>query len=196
MTPSNPSPASSNEPEAAEVSEERVRALIDLFSEGARLDSKADTRACLEQFLSLRLTAKALYMAARWKSDRLSDDEEIALWTALRDALGLEPGTSTRALDGGLRCRPVAEVETRPDHVLASYLEHSIIDAKGGPCWISTHVAQSLREIALRTRPVSVDKLELHSLDYAIRVLEMEGVYDVTVTRLTDLRERLREGAK
>jgi hypothetical protein len=48
----------------------------------------------------------------------------------------------------------------------------------------------------LRTRPVSMDKLELHSLDYAIRALQMEGGYDVTVTRLTALRERLREGAK
>jgi hypothetical protein len=60
-----------------------------------------------------------------------------------------------------LRCRPVAEVDARPDYVLASYLEHSIIDAKGGPCWISTHVAQSLREIVLRTRPVSARLLEL-----------------------------------
>jgi hypothetical protein len=38
----------------------------------------------------------------------------------------------------------------RPDYVLTSYIEASIIDANGGPCWISTHVARSLLEILRR----------------------------------------------
>jgi hypothetical protein len=85
-----------------------------------------------------------------------------------------------------LRSRPVAEVDKLYPRLHRfdgyDYIAVADYDAK---------VAE-----LKRTRPVSMDKLELHSLDYAIRVLEMEGVYDVTVTRLTALRERLREGAK
>ena len=43
----------------------------------------------------LRGAALALYMAGHWSCDRPAD--EAALWTALRDALDLAPGTATRA---------------------------------------------------------------------------------------------------
>ena len=44
---------------------------------------------------ALQTAALALYMAGRWSCDRPVN--EAALWTALRDALGLAPGTATQA---------------------------------------------------------------------------------------------------
>ena len=37
-----------------------------------------------------------LYYAAVWTSDRLSTEEEAALWVAVRDAAGFAPGSSPK----------------------------------------------------------------------------------------------------
>lgn len=44
----------------------------------------------------MRLAIGAVYFAAIWSPDRPCDDK--ALWTELRDAAGIAPGASTRAL--------------------------------------------------------------------------------------------------
>ena len=43
-----------------------------------------------DKFERLREAVKELYYAAHWTPDRECDD--AALWTAVRDAAGLEPG--------------------------------------------------------------------------------------------------------
>lgn len=48
----------------------------------------------VEKFTPLKQAVEALYYAAYWASDRLSSEEEKALWTAVRDAAGLAPGDS------------------------------------------------------------------------------------------------------
>ena len=56
------------------------------------LSERAELLAAVER---MRGAALALYMAGHWSCDRPAD--EAALWTALRDALDLAPGTATRA---------------------------------------------------------------------------------------------------
>lgn len=46
--------------------------------------------------------ALALYEAAYWTPDRECD--AVALWTNLRDALGLEPGTHTDVSEASRHC--------------------------------------------------------------------------------------------
>jgi cyclopropane fatty-acyl-phospholipid synthase-like methyltransferase len=47
----------------------------------------------LEQsFIRLKAAVEALYYSAYWASDRLSEEQENALWIELRDAAGFEPG--------------------------------------------------------------------------------------------------------
>jgi hypothetical protein len=153
MTPSNPSPASSNEPEAAEVSQIEWNALDAMMTK---------VYSCL-------------------CGGTTSEIKEAK-------AVLVEAATLRAEMNRSLRCRPVAELP--PGFVdIDDYIREMCKD----PDYAARHLAARDK---LRTRPVSVDKLELHSLDYAIRALQMEGGYDVTVARLTDLRDRLREGAK
>lgn len=63
-----------------------IEAIHEILSERAEL---------LATVGRLRGAALALYMAGHWSCDRPAD--EAALWTALRDALDLAPGTATRA---------------------------------------------------------------------------------------------------
>lgn len=46
---------------------------------------------------ALKAAGVAIYMAGHWTCDRPVDD--AALWTALRDALGLPPGNSPKPLN-------------------------------------------------------------------------------------------------
>jgi hypothetical protein len=157
-----PSPASSNEPEAAEVSEAGMLLSVALsFAEEPR----------------------------RRPSLGVPADTVDELYRAL----------ARLAKEVRLRCRPVAEVGTIVRYVQDRDRDlRPIMRAVTGKEFLTReqYVRASDYDALLRTRPVSMDKLELHSLDYAIRALQMEGGYDVTVTRLTALRERLREGAK
>lgn len=57
---------------------------------------------------ALYLAAHALYTAGRWTCDRACD--AAGLWTALRDALGLPPGTAT-SLGMGTRLATPAEAK-------------------------------------------------------------------------------------
>lgn len=61
-----------------------------------------------EKHQALYLAAHALYTAGRWTCDRACD--AAGLWTALRDALGLPPGTAT-SLDMGTRLATPAETQ-------------------------------------------------------------------------------------
>jgi hypothetical protein len=157
-----PSPASSNEPEAADVSEAGMLLSVALsFAEEPR----------------------------RRPSLGVPADTVDELYRAL----------ARLAKEVRLRCRPVAEVGTIVRYVQDRDRDlRPIMRAVTGKEFLTReqYVRASDYDALLRTRPVSMDKLELHSLDYAIRALQMEGGYDVTVTRLTALRERLREGAK
>lgn len=49
----------------------------------------------------LEAAAKALYSAGHWRCDRSVD--ESALWTELRDALGLKPGCSPATIAGDIK---------------------------------------------------------------------------------------------
>lgn len=58
-----------------------------------------------DQYESLRRAALDIYSAGYWTCDREVD--EAALWTALRDALGLPTGTSPSPIPGSFQ-RPQA----------------------------------------------------------------------------------------
>lgn len=49
-----------------------------------------------DKFEKLRAAVEQLYYAALWKADREVD--EAALWEAVRDAAGFEPGQSSARL--------------------------------------------------------------------------------------------------
>jgi hypothetical protein len=77
---------------------------VDIPMEGvehdALVDAKHQARCVIEAYRRLRndplrKAALDLYMAGRWSCDRSVD--EVRLWTALRDALNLQPGTATAA---------------------------------------------------------------------------------------------------
>lgn len=68
--------------------------------------------AQLERLANLRHAATAVYQAAHWTADRPVDS--AALWTALRDAIGLPAGTSPRPdLTGDRITRLLAEERER-----------------------------------------------------------------------------------
>lgn len=50
----------------------------------------------LDKWAELREAVKALYFAAYWHADRPVD--EAALWTAVRDRAGIEPGQTGKVL--------------------------------------------------------------------------------------------------
>ena len=52
--------------------------------------------------MALWEAAIRLYFAAYWKSDRLAADQEKELFIKLRDALGLEPGQTSKILGESL----------------------------------------------------------------------------------------------
>lgn len=56
--------------------------------------------AFFQQHMALVAAAGKLYYAGVWalQSSDTSTDEQKAMWEALRDALGLKPGSSTDAL--------------------------------------------------------------------------------------------------
>ena len=54
-----------------------------------------EEEAILAEFEQLRAAALALYFAGKWSCHREVD--EIRLWEALRDALGLEAGAATNS---------------------------------------------------------------------------------------------------
>jgi hypothetical protein len=54
-------------------------------------------RAASPQVQGVDDAARALYMAGRWECSALPGSEQVRLWEALRDALGLPKGTATAA---------------------------------------------------------------------------------------------------
>ena len=75
------------------------------------------------KFERLRDAVKNLYMAGRWSCDRPCD--EAALWTEVRDAAGIEPGTATAAGVGVAPDRQSSdEVATLASNVLQLKLEN------------------------------------------------------------------------
>jgi N-glycosylase/DNA lyase len=54
------------------------------------------------KYKRLREAVLALYTAAMWMPDRYVENE-AELWTALRDAVGIEPGTKTILVQAQLR---------------------------------------------------------------------------------------------
>jgi len=59
-----------------------------LFVAPERMDERMCVRA--SDFAALQQAAEALYFAGYWHCDRPADEQ--ALWTALRDAAGIQPG--------------------------------------------------------------------------------------------------------
>lgn len=47
-------------------------------------------------FAKLQEAVTRLYMAAYWSADR--DVDEVGLWTAARDAVGIKPGSSPKKI--------------------------------------------------------------------------------------------------
>jgi hypothetical protein len=45
-----------------------------------------------QEITRLKAAVEAIYYGAYWASDRLSTEQEDALWKELRDAAGLQPG--------------------------------------------------------------------------------------------------------
>jgi N-glycosylase/DNA lyase len=54
------------------------------------------------KYRRLKKAVLALYTAAMWMPDRYVENE-AELWTALRDAVGIEPGTKTILVQAQLR---------------------------------------------------------------------------------------------
>lgn len=48
-------------------------------------------------FAKLQEAVTKLYMAAYWSADR--DVDEVGLWTAVRDAAGIKPGSSPKKIE-------------------------------------------------------------------------------------------------
>lgn len=65
----------------------------------AREASERDS-AVLEQ------AARELYFAGRWQLEGVADEHSAELWAALRDALGLPPGSATAAGLGQQEVQP------------------------------------------------------------------------------------------
>lgn len=70
------------------VIDERDRARMLLAS------TEAQFNHALRRIAAVSKAAEALYLAAHWSPDR--DVDAVKLWTELRDALGLLPGTSPK----------------------------------------------------------------------------------------------------
>lgn len=57
--------------------------------ESSKLDTTKDYR--------LRWIVASLYMAGKWECKTIDPKLQARMWEAVRDALGLEPGTATKA---------------------------------------------------------------------------------------------------